>query len=134
MMRHLLAITILSLSACEKDAPDVRYEEKTIDGIEIELKVITLEPNTEYILRLSDPDSQRFIVDIGEGDNFSFAKLSGNPNTPTNWPITITGSSHSHQAKPRALVLTGDFRFRLSRSTCFGDGANVKSSSHRLAA
>jgi len=91
-MRHLLAISLFSLSACEKDAPEVRYEEKTIDGIDF--KVITLAPNTEYILRLSDPSSQRFLVDVGEGDDFSFAKLSDDPNDPLDWPITITGSGH----------------------------------------
>lgn len=91
-MRHLLAISLFSLSACEKDATGVHYEEKTIDGIDF--KVITLAPNTEYILRLADPNSQRFIVDVGEGDDFSFAKLSGNPNDPLDWPITITGTSN----------------------------------------
>jgi hypothetical protein len=92
-MRHLLAISLFSLSACDKDAPEVRYEEKTIDGIDF--KMITLAPNTEYILRLSDPNSQRFIVNVGEEDNFSFAKLSGNPKEPADWPITITGSGHT---------------------------------------
>ena len=41
---------------------------------------------------------------------------------------------HSHQVKPKALGVTGDFLFRLSRSTCFMDGANVRSSSQRVAA
>lgn len=41
---------------------------------------------------------------------------------------------HSRQPKPRAPAVTGDFLFLLSRSTCFMKGANVRGSSHRLAA
>ena len=43
-------------------------------------------------------------------------------------------AKHSRQPKPRALVVTGDFRFLLSRSRCCMNGANVRMSSHRLAA
>ena len=41
---------------------------------------------------------------------------------------------HSHQPKPKAFGVTGDFLFLLSLATCFVKGVNVRSSSHRLAA
>lgn len=93
IMRHLLVVFLFSLSACEKDADEVRFEVITTDQSEV--KVITLAPNTEYILRLSDPNSQRFIVNVGAGEDFSFAKLSDNPDDPLEWPITITGSGRN---------------------------------------